>query len=175
VLVEARNDEAFETLPRVSVTDAAQGLTVKADQGTANEPLSTLTDGKLAANYGPIFPNGVTDGKYRLDLGAAKTIAQVNTYSFNLGGKRGRQIFELYGSTAADPGFDVASPAYTLLARVDTTGKDNSRFVGTSIQAANGESLGKYRWLVWLVSPVNEAPGENTAYQEFDVRVTPVK
>jgi hypothetical protein len=174
VVIEARNNEAFEALPRASLQDAAHGCAVSTEPGTANEKPATLTDGKLATNYGPVFPNGVTDGKYRLDLGTVKIIAQVNTYSFNQGGRRGRQIFELYGSAAADPGFDVAAPAYTLLAVVDTTGKDNGKFVGTSIQTAQGDSLGKFRWLVWVVSPVNEAPGENTAYHEFDVAVTPV-
>ncbi|MCX7009061.1 MAG: hypothetical protein NTY53_17735, partial [Kiritimatiellaeota bacterium] len=76
---------------------------------------------------------------------------------------------------AADPSFDIAAPTYTLLAIADTTGKDNGRFVGTSIQPAHGASLGKFRWLAWAVSPVNEGPGENTAYQEFDVIAAPEK
>ncbi|MCX7009062.1 MAG: PDZ domain-containing protein, partial [Kiritimatiellaeota bacterium] len=102
IVIEARNDDAFTTIPCPSATDAAQGCKVSTESPTANEKTAALTDGKLATNYGPVFPNGVFDGVYRLDLGAPKTIAQVNTYSFNLGGKRGRQIFALYGSVAAD-------------------------------------------------------------------------
>jgi hypothetical protein len=175
IVIEARNDHAFATLPRPSATDAAQGCKVSTESPTANEKTATLTDGKLATNYGPVFPNGVFDGVYRLDLGATKTIAQVNTFSFNLGGKRGRQLFALYGSVAAEPGFDVAAPAYTLLALVETTGKDSGKFIGTSIQPVKTGILGCYRWLAWAVSPVNETPGENTAYQEFDVITAPVQ
>ncbi len=175
ILIEARNDDAFANLPRPSAADAAQGCTVATASPTANEKTSTLTDGKLATNYGPVFPNGVSDGLYRLDLGAPKTIAQVNTFSFNLGGKRGRQLFALYGSNAADPGFDITSANYTLLALVDTTDQDKGKFVGTSIQPAYGGNLGKFRWLVWAVTPVNDAPGENTAFQEFDVLVAPAE
>ena len=175
IIIEARNDEAFATIPRPSATDAAQNCKVSTESPTANEKTATLTDGKLATNYGPVFPNGVFDGVYRLDLGAAKSIAQVNTYSFQQGGKRGRQKFELYGSIAAEPGFNVASPNYTLLASVDTTGKDSGRFVGTSIQPVSGDALGIFRWLAWAVAPVNDAPGENTAFQEFDVLAASVK
>lgn len=165
VKVESRDDKVS-----VSAGDLAHGIVPTASRGTANEPLATLTDGKLAANYGPVFPNGRQDGKYRLDLGAAKSIAAVNTFS-HAQGPRGRQVFQLYGSASAtDPGFDVGDAAkFTLIADVDTGDAAKSRFTATSVRGP----IGSFRWLVWAVEPVNEHPGENTAFQEFDVVAAP--
>ena len=165
VIAEAREDLNFEKVGKVSSTDLAEGKTVVANQETKNEPLAVLTDGKIANNYGPVFPNGVSGGMYKLDLGESKSIAQINTYSFALGA-RGRQKFELYGSNAASPEWNVDDAAtFTLIAEVDTTGGPSGRYEATSVRG----DIGKFRWLVWAVSPVNERPGENTAFQEFDV------
>ncbi len=162
----------------ISLVPASAVLPAKVTAGstTKDEPLSVLTDGKLARNYGPIYGNGVQNGLYKLDLGASKPIAQINTFSFNQGGDRGRQRFVLYASTAdTDPGWKVQDPRiFAPLIDVDTRKPAEADFTATSIRQTDGKPLGTYRWLVWAVAPVTtNGGGENTAFQEFQVIPAP--
>ncbi len=168
VTVESSNDGAFKTVTPAVGNDLATGKALIANLPTNNEPLTSLTNGNLGKNYGPVFGNDVSSGVYKLDLGEAKTIARVNTFSFNQGGNRGAQKFALYGSAATTaPGFDVdAAPQFTLIALVDTTAEKTALFTATSIAREGG--LGSFRWLLWVVSPVTDLQ-ENTAFQELDV------
>ncbi len=167
-VVAAHDDAQFA----IALRAAPAAWKVTANVKTANEPLATLLDGQLAKNYGPVVPNGRTEGMYKLDLAEAQSLAQVNTYSFRMGAHRGRQIFELYGSAAAsDPGWDVEdAKTFTFIAEVDSAAQ-TGRFTLASVQGP----LGTYRWLVWVVHPANEQPIENTAFQEFSVVVAPGK
>jgi hypothetical protein len=149
------------------------GATIRAVSsrpGTANEPLSTLDDGRLAANYGPVFPNGVAAGIYRVDLGSVREIAAVNTWSFNQNGNRGSQRFVLYGSdSAADPGWDLSDREKFLpLIEVNTIGIPAGRFQATAVRGSSGRPLGSFRWLAWVVFPLTSRM-EHAAYQEFQV------
>jgi len=140
--------------------------TLSSTPDTHNEPLSTLLDGKLTRNYGPVFGNGVTNGVYRLDLGSARAIAAIDTFSFNQEGRRGAQHFVLL----AGPTFEALTP----LAEVDTRGQAAATFVASRIQRAGGQPLGAFRCLAWAVRPVSEVGGgENTAFQEFQVVAAP--
>ncbi|TWU46716.1 right-handed parallel beta-helix repeat-containing protein [Rubripirellula reticaptiva] len=146
--------------------------TVSANQKTRNEPIEILLDGKLAVGFGPVFANGVNSGAYRMDLGQSRPISTVSTWSF-ANGDRGHQVFTLYGSASADdPGWDVTK--YTALATIDTSvvkpdAIRSSMFIATELRSPSG--IGKYRWIVWRVSPVTDtAGGENTAFQEFSVQ-----
>jgi hypothetical protein len=172
ISIENSADGAFKIVPAPSGTDAATGKNITANIATNNEPLATLMDGKLAQNYGPVFGNGVSNGLYKLDLGEAKNIAQINSYSFSQNNNRGAQKFALYGSAAtSDPGFDVDDAGkFTLLVTVDSTREAAAKFVASSI--ARDDGIGKFRWLIWAVSPVTGAQ-ENTAWQEFDVVAAP--
>lgn len=135
-----------------------------------NEPVTALIDGKLAANYGPVFANGVLGGIYKVDLGAPVNIAFISTWSHNQNGNRGPQKFTLYGSDATqDPGWGLDK--FTPIAEVDTSGQPAGDFVATSIRT-NGKPIGRYRWLLWVVQPVT-LHGENTAYQEFQIIPSP--
>jgi membrane-associated protease RseP (regulator of RpoE activity) len=171
-VVEHQATPEFRNVPLAPAADVLPAKVAAGAPGTANEPVVVLTDGKLARNYGPVFGNGVTNGLYKLDLGAARSITQVNSFSFNQGGHRGRQRFVLYGSpAAADPGWNVQDArVFTPIFDLDT-GKDApADFVATSIRQSAGQALGSFRWLVWAVSPVTPtAGGENTAFQEFQV------
>lgn len=169
VAAESRPDSAFESIPLAPAAAVLIGR-LSARPQTMNEPLAVLTDGKLAKNYGPVFGNGVTGGFYKLDLGASKCIAQVNTFSFNQGQNRGPQHFVLFGSNApSDPGWNVDDPhAFRPLAEIDAA--STADFLATSVRQSDGRSLGTYRWLLWAVSPASaNAGGENTAFQEFQV------
>lgn len=164
VVTESRADPSFERVAPASGEDLAQGKRPTANVPTRNQPLGILTDGALVQDYGPVFANGVTQGMYRLDLGAVTAISEVNTYSV-AEGARGHQVFCLFGSASAeDPGFDVwQSEDFTFVTKVDTRGEPYAAYMATSTRGP----IGSYRWLVWAVEPVNSM--ENTAFQEFDV------
>jgi hypothetical protein len=173
LVVETRDDVQFEQAPRVAGGAHTAAWKVTANVRTANEPLATLLDGQIADNYGPVVPNGTPDAMYKLELDGLRNIAQINTYAFNQGAHRGRQCFALYGSSAAaDPGWDVADAAtFTFIAEVDTATAKPGRYTATSVQGA----VGKFRWLVWALRPLNVHPGEYTAFQELSVVAVPEK
>jgi len=138
---------------------------------TRNEPPAVLHDGQLAENYGPVFGNGVVGGAYKADLGASIELAEIDTWSYDQNGKRGAQHYVLFGSNSADdPGWNVEDRTqFVPIAEVDTTSLEVQRFTATGIRRSGNRSLGKFRWLVWIVSPVTNI-GENTAYQEFQIK-----
>jgi len=161
---------AFKTVPLAAPDQVLPFKRTDARPETRNEPVAVLGDGRLAANYGPVFGNEVSSGCYKVDLGGVKPLAAVNTFSYNQGGNRGRQHFILYGSTAAsDPGWNVANPsAFVPIAEVDTPADASPVYVATRVAGNHRQPLGRYRWLVWRVYPVTSI-GENTAFQEFQV------
>ena len=172
VLSEYQSAPEFKTIPLASAAAVLPGKITAGEPGTANEPISVLADGKLARNYGPVFGNGVVDGAYKLDLGAVKSIGQVNTFSYNQNSNRGRQRFVLYGSSAAnDPGWNVEDGrSWTPIIDLDTRKPPTTDFVATSVRRNEGRPLGSYRWLIWAVAPATtNAGGENTGFQEFQV------
>jgi hypothetical protein len=135
---------------------------------TTNEPVASLSDGRLGKTYGPVFPNGVVGGAYKADLGGPVNVARITSWSFNQNGNRGPQRFAVFGSNAErDPGWDPAT--LVPIAEVDTTGQSAGQSLATSVQRAGGGPLGVFRWLVWVTEPVTSA-GENTAFQEFEVQ-----
>jgi len=169
VVSESSGSPGFKT---VALAPASAVLPAKVTAGGApinNDPIDSLTDGKVANSYGPIFANGVECGMYKLDLAAVKNIAGVNTFSA-LGG-RSRQNFVLYGSKAAsDPGWKITDASFfTPIISVDTRQAVPSDFEATSIRCSDGKPLGSYRWLVWAVTPVTQDNAENTAFQELQV------
>ena len=155
----------------------SKGLTVTASRSTSNLPLESLTDGKLEKDYGPIFGNGIHNGAYKVDLGGAQPIAAITSWSFNRSG-RGSQKMTLYGSKSkADPGWNIADrSSYQPLGSIDTSGMEPKEFVAASLRAAEGKSLGTFRWILWRVSPVTtRGGGENTAFQELAVELSTSK
>lgn len=88
VAVEQADDDSFKVIPLLS--GAESGIrSIATRPGTLNEPAASLHDGKLAANYGPVFGNGTVGGMYKADLGASKHLAAINTWSFNQNNNRG--------------------------------------------------------------------------------------
>lgn len=165
----------FRLIPLLHPDFALSGKIDMGAPGTMNEPAVILTDGKLARNYGPIFANGVVDGKYRMDLGTVLNIAEIRSYSHNQNGNRASQSFTLYGSASPhDPGWNQHDPAIFVpifdMEKRETAGT----FLATRIASSGGRSLGSFRWLMWAVSPVTpDSRGENTAFQEFQVKGFP--
>ena len=131
--------------------------------------LELLNDGKIDCNRGPTFSNGVDTGMYRFDLAELKGIAQINTYAS--GNTHARQSFTLYGSNAtSDPGWNIADPSvFTPLITVDSRGT-RTEYEATSIRRSAAKPVGRFRWLVWAVSPtMGEIGGQNTTFEEMQV------
>jgi membrane-associated protease RseP (regulator of RpoE activity) len=169
VVSESSGFPDFKMLPLVQASAVLPAKVSAGGAPTNNDPIESLTDGKVVNSYGPVFANGVECGMYKVDLAAVKSIAQVNTFS-SLGG-RSRQNFVLYGSNAAtDPGWKVAdATVFAPIISVDTRQGASADFAATSIRHSDGKPLGSHRWLVWAVSPVTDDNQENTAFQELQV------
>ena len=151
--------------------------TVLPNRTTNNDPVATLTDGKLAKSFGPVFANGIKNGAYRMDLGSVKSVTAITSWAYQQSGKRGAQRVTLYGSAhATDPGWELSDKTrYVPLGTIGTEGQTLQPFTALSRRAESGKSLGDFRWIVWRVSPVTELD-ENTAFQELAVEVgTPSK
>ena len=168
---EVETADQQKTFSRL-VPRATKG-TLVANSQTSNDPLPILLDGKLANGYGPVFPNQVSDGAYKLDLGEPKSLFAITAWSFNQNGNRARQVLTIFGSNSdADPGWTGNNSRFRALGSIDTTSVKSGQFVAVSLRARPGDSLGRFRWIVWRVSPVSEL-GENTAFQEFAVETVP--
>lgn len=174
VVTESPSGRNFVILSLSDATRTIPIRTIESRPSTANEGLDTLHDGRLAENYGPVFPNGVVGGMYRVDLGSVQSIAAVRTWSYHQNGKRGPQHWTLYGSASQDdPGWNVDdADRFVPIAEINTMGRDVDRFQATSVQQAGNRILGSFRWLIWAVRPVT-AIQENTALQEFRVIPAP--
>ena len=159
----------FSGAAPVPNSQASRGAKVDARPSTSNDPLSALTDGQLAASYGPVFPNGVANGIYKLDLGSVQKILALNTWSYAQG-SRDHQCFTIYGSASeTDPGWNVEdSSRFVPLGSVDTRSMPHAPYRSTSLRCRNGSALGEFRWIVWCVAPVTSL-GENAAIQELGV------
>ena len=176
----------FKEVPSPAKNDAAANakLTLidgNLDAGSAE--LSALVDGRLptdedepAANV--FFRAGSSGGRFRLDLGAAIDIAQVNSYSWHPN-SRGPQLYKLYAAEGSeenldlDPkrGVDPATRGWKLITTVNTLpqqGEDGGQY-GVSVRDSSG-SLGKYRYLLFdcYVTELYDNWG-NTFYSEIDV------
>lgn len=149
----------------------ASNRKITANQKTSNDPLNTLTDGKLGKGYGAVFGNGINNGAYKLDLGSVQPVIAITSWSFDMSRTRGAQHLTIYGSSSTtDPGWELN--AFTQLGTIDTFGTPKGEFTAASLRTPSGKSLGNFRWIVWAVSPVTStAGGENTAFQELAVEV----
>jgi len=176
----------FKKVPAPAKDDAgvnAKLMLLDGDPDPNGGELSVLTDGLVpttedqpAANL--FFNAGTGGGRFRIDLGKAIEIAQVNTYSWHPG-SRGPQVYRLWGGDESNPKFnpeprgttELASCGWKQIALVDTRsseGQDGGQY-GVSISSPRG-SLGSYRYLVFdcYVTEVADNSG-NTFYSEVDV------
>ena len=156
--------DGFTKLPVPPASDQ----TVTANQETSNQPLTCLTDGQLVKNFGPVFANGIQNGTYKMDLGEAKPVSAITSWSYAMGDGRGSQKLTIYGSESdSDPGWDLGE--MVSIGTIDT-GEAKAKFTAASLRALDGKSLGSFRWIFWAVRPVTDAAGgENTTMQEFHV------
>jgi hypothetical protein len=192
VVVEHNDNEhataafKFQNVPAPSKVDAATQAKFTIVDGAQDENggnLDKLHDGKLpseqdepAENF--FFNAGTEGGRILVDLGAARDVRQVNTYSWHPN-TRGPQVYQLYASDGSGDSFkaqpahgaDPEKSGWTLLARVDTrpkTGEGGGQY-GVSISDPDG-TIGNYRYLLFDMART-EADDEfgNTFYSEIDV------
>ncbi len=145
---------------------------ITASEKVNNDLLASLTDGILNEGYGPVFTNGIRLGIYKMNLGTAKPVSAISSWSFNQNNNRSRQFVTIYGSNSeADPGWNVKdAKKFTPLGSIDTASLPIAPFTAASLRAPSGSSLGSFRWIAWQTSPVS-AEAENTAWQEFSAEV----
>ena len=135
---------------------------IKTFPASSNEKPASLTDGKLAENYGPVFANGVRGGLYVISLNEAKEINGFSSFSYNLGGRRGVQRYTVYGSNK-DKAPDSLK-GLTPLCSVDSSHLQQVKFQRSRIEG----DLGRFKHLVLQVHPANG--NENTAFQEMQLK-----
>src|SRR3984893_3875882 len=177
----------FKNVPSPVKDDAAAKATMLLVEGEIDgngADLSALIDGVLpteedepAKNF--FFNAGTGGGRFRMDLGSAIEIAQVNTYSWHPN-TRGPQVYRLWAADGSDPKFNAEPKAsidpttcgWKFITIVDTRSKqtdDDGGQYGVSLTDARG-SLGKYRYLLFdcYVTETADEYG-NTFYSEIDV------
>jgi hypothetical protein len=183
---DAKRDFKFKNIVSPMNDDAATNakLTlIDGDLDAGSSPLAGLVDGRLprdedepGANI--FFRAGSSGGRFRMDLGAAIEIHQVNSYSWHPN-SRGPQLYKLYAAEGSesnfnlDPkrGIDPATTGWKFIALVNTLpdrGEDGGQYAA-SVTGASG-SLGKYRYLLFdcYVTELYDNWG-NTFYSEIDV------
>jgi len=176
----------FKNVPAPSKVDAATNaklMLLDGDIDPNGGDLKALTDGFAPAmedqpDANVFFKGGTGGGRFRIDLGKAIEIAQVNTYSWHPG-SRGPQVYRPWAGDESDPKFnpeprgtiDPITCGWKKIALVDTRGnegQDGGQY-GVSISNSQG-SLGNYRYLLFdcYVTEVADNWG-NTFYSEVDV------
>jgi hypothetical protein len=193
VVVE-HNDEVgasdgwkFPMVPSPVRNDAASQAKFTLVDGRPDESggdLSVLNDGKVptkpdqpARNF--FFGRRQDGGRFALDLGQVIDVKQVNTYSWHTD-TRGPQVYRLYAADGsardfeATPGrgTDPVKSGWQPIAAVDTrprNGEGGGQY-GVSLVSTSGRALGKYRYLLFDVSPTEQDnPFGNTFFSEIDV------
>lgn len=184
---DATAEFRFKNVPSPSKTDAASKAKLELIVGRRDgngAQLAALTDGLLpsgqdepSANF--FYAAGTDGGRFRLDLGSALEVVEVNTYSWHAN-TRGPQVYNLYVSDGTEADFNPAPDAQThpahvgwkLLASVDTRPQSAGRLggqYGVSIRGKSG-TLGKFRYLLFdAVEAEYDDPFGNTFYSEIDV------
>jgi hypothetical protein len=188
----ATGDFKFAHVPSPVGDDAAGKATLLLVAGEVDPNsggLNKLTDGRLPTEEDDpeanlFFDAGSWGGRFRMDLGAAIEIAQVNSYSWHPN-TRGPQFYVLYASDGTDPNFnpapktnvDPTTVGWHRIASVDTRPKQgaaNSGEIfggqyGVSITHASG-TIGKYRYLLFdCFETESDDDWGNTFYSEIDV------
>lgn len=175
----------FQKVPAPSKSDAASQARVVLAQGladsnsgrlaTLNDGLSPLMENEPKANF--FFSDQTLGGCFRIDLGRAVEIAQVNSFSWHVE-KRGPQVYKLYASASSDANpkvtrgsGDPVAAGWKLVASVDTRAnqKTTGGQYGVQITDTSG-SLGAYRHLLFCSeAALIDDPDSNTFYSEVDV------
>lgn len=181
---EAGTGFRFPSVPRPVRGDAASGATIRVVAGRADANgggVTVLNDGRVPANEDQparnfFFAPQSAGGRILVDLGRPLGVGAIHTYSWH-GGNRAPQVYEVYGNSGMDAGFDpmvASSPtnsAWTRIASVDTRpaqGEAGGQH-GVRIHAGDG-TLGSFRYLLFdCHRTTREDPFDQTFFSEIDV------
>ena len=140
--------------------------------GARGHDLPRLIDGEMSQNDDDTQRSTWLDGgpaRLVMDLGAEIEIDRINTFSRHRA-DRAPQKFVLYGAggtSLPDPAAKTLGGAWQRIEAVDTTPLGQGGMHVSSI-AAKGEFLGRFRYLLWVMEPINEAE-QGTFITELDV------
>src|ERR1035437_7867197 len=176
----------FKNIPVPSTSDAATKAKLSIVDGERDGnggELDKRNDGKLPTEADEpdenfFFNAGTDGGRILVDLGSARDLKQVNTYSWHPG-TRGPQVYKLYASAGKAEDFnpqpkrgtEPETCGWKLLAQVDTRPKEGEGGGQYGVSISNPEgTLGQYRYLLFDISRT-EADDDfgNTFYSELDV------
>jgi hypothetical protein len=182
----ATSEFKFQRVPSPARDDAASRAKLALVDGQLDSngaDLNALIDGLLPTSEDEpganVFFNARSfGGRFRIDLGNAIEIAQINSYSWHPSA-RGPQLYKLYTSDGSEAGLDLAprrgvdpvTCGWKFIATVSTLperGEDGGQY-GVSITDQSA-SLGKYRYLLfdcWVTEAADD--WGNTFYSELDV------
>jgi len=190
-VISERNDPAtpfpafrFRNVPSPRRADAAQNATFSILDGTVDPNsggLHALQDGltpldadQPSLNFFFALGQG---GRLKLDLRHPVDIQAINSYSRH-NRERGPQVYTLYASEGAAPGFnpqphrpiDPQSVGWKWMAKVDTRSAGAAGgLYAVSIQDT-AKSLGRFRYLLFDIGPTETTNNiGNTFYSEIDV------
>lgn len=184
---QAARQFRFHHIPPPARNDAAASAKLEIVSGRLDPNsggLSCLNDGRLpadedvpGANF--FFAQGTQGGRVLVDLTRPVRIHAVHIYSWHPAW-RGPQVYEVYVSDGASPGFqarpprevDPAQAGWRLLARIDTRPKAGTQPGGqhaVRISAVQGD-LGTYRYLLLEVFRTEDRDlFGHTFFSEMDV------
>jgi hypothetical protein len=145
--------------------------------------IDCLHDGVLPRNADApgqcfYFAMGTLEGRFKIDLGHAAPIGQINTYSWHKS-DRGPQVYKLYAATGDEQGFnpspkigtDPATCGWKPIATVDTLPPEKPVGGRYTVHVSDPSgTLGKYRYLLFetFVTETNDTWG-HTFYAEVEV------
>jgi len=185
---DARTNPPYTKVPAPSANDAATSATFtiidNQSTTTGGGGVNVLHDGQMPRNEDApaqchFFLEGTLEGRLKIDLGRAISIAQINTYSWHKS-NRAPQIYRVFGSNGAGSDFNPApkngtNPSkcgWTLIATVDTRSTHGKDFGGRDAVSIsdNSGSVGTYRYLLFemFVTETHDTWG-HTFYGEIDV------
>jgi RNA polymerase sigma factor (sigma-70 family) len=180
---------AFGKLPSISATDTGKDAAFAIAAGEIapeSGGLSVLNDGVGATNGDDpkaafFFAHGSLEGRIRADLGSAKAIERIGTYSWHTK-TRCSQVYRIYGAQGSEKdldlspriGTDPAAHGWTPIADVDTRRPSAPVDAGgqdaVNITPASGPSVGSYRYLLFVtfVTETSDVWG-HTFFNEIDI------
>lgn len=89
----------------------------------------------LAEGYGPVFANGIQLGIYKMDLGSAKPVSTISSWSFNPNNNRDRQLATISAVIQGSAGLTKAGAGMLVLAA-------NNAYTGATAISAGTLRLG---------------------------------
>ena len=173
------NLEQLRGLPAPAKNDAAsRGVfsMIKGSRDGNGGDFAVLNDGKMPSKEDDprrnFFLRG--EGYLLLDLKEVTDVTRIATFSWHPQ-ERAQQVYTVYGSDQETPDRSLAEKdgalaGWKTIAQVDTRKQEQNRggFYAVSVDG-DGKPLGRYRYLLFKISPTGNGLFNHTFYSEIDV------